>query len=281
MGDVVYIDGRFVDAAQATIPVMDLGVLRGYGVFDFLRTYNRQPFHIEAHIERLFQSAAAIDMPLPWEPAHIRQIVEQAIARSTHDECGVRIVVTGGDTLTTLAPAGDPRLIVICNAIQPPDLATYRRGLRVITVPDERSLTNVKSIDYIPAIRGRKRAAAQGAADVLYLDADGNAREATTCNLFAFCGDRLVTPVEGVLLGVTRSVLLELAQGTHPIEERRLPLAELLQADEAFLTGSVIQVMPLTQIDGQPIGDGQPGPRTLALMRQFAACTGKDIYPGL
>lgn len=281
MGDVYYIDGRFVEAEQATIPVMDLGVLRGYGVFDFMRTYNHQPFHVEAHIDRLFQSAAAIDLSLPWEPAHIRQIVEQAIARSEHDECGVRIVVTGGDTLTTLTPAGDPRLIVICKAIQPPAPESYRRGVRVITVPDQRVLTNVKSIDYIPAIRGRKRAAAQGAADALYIDAEGNVREATTCNLFAFCGDTLVTPVEGVLLGVTRATVLELAQGVHPVEQRRLPLAELLRADEAFLTGSVLQVMPLVQVDDQPIGDGQPGPRTLALMRRFAGHVGKDVYPDL
>ena len=281
MGDVYYIDGHFVDTEQARIPVMDLAVLRGYGVFDFMRTYNRQPFHIEAHIERLFQSAAAIDMPLPWEPGHIRDIVEQAIARSEHDECGVRIVVTGGDTLTTLTPAGDPRLIVICNEIQPPGLETYRRGLRVITVPDERALTNVKSIDYIPAIRGRRRAAAQGANDALYVDAEGNAREATTCNLFAFRGDTLVTPVEGVLLGVTRSAVLKLAQGVHPVEQRRLPLAELLRTDEAFLTGSVYQVMPLVQVDDQLIGDGRPGPRTLEMMRRFAQHVGKDIFPGL
>lgn len=274
MGDVYYVDGQFVDADAACIPVSDLAVLRGYGIFDFLRTYNGQPFHLDAHIERLFQSADAIGLDMPWTRDEIKQLVWDTLARNDHPEYTIRIVVTGGDSPDFIMPNGAPRLAVLVTKARPPADHYYTQGAKIVTVRDSRYLPRAKSLNYIPAIRALKIAREAGAVEAIYVNPDSKALEGTTTNLFAFLGDTLVTPEESILPGITRGVVLELVRDVYPLAIRDLHLEELYRADEVFITASNKQIMPIVQVDDVSIGAGVPGPRTRQIMSMFGDYTG-------
>ncbi len=269
MPNVCYIDGAFVPADAASVPAADLAVTRGYGVFDYLRTYGGRPFHLEAHLARLALSAQMLELALPLPLAAIGDIVLEALARSEPGDHGVRIVITGGDSSDGLLPSGAARLLVLVTPKPQPPAEWFARGVKVATHHAERYLPEAKTINYIPAILALRRAKASGAVDSLYIDRDGLALEGTTTNLFAFFGSTLVTPARGILAGVTRQVTLELAESRYAVQQRDLPLAELLRADEVFITSSTKQVCPVRQIDGHVVGG--PGPRTRDLMAAFEA----------
>ncbi|MDX1991705.1 MAG: aminotransferase class IV [bacterium] len=273
MNSVYYIDGEFVASEEASIPAADLAVLRGYGVFDFMRTYDGKPFHLEEHVARLFRSAEQIMLELPWTQEEVVQIVLATLDRNDHAESNVRIVVTGGDTTDWITPSGAPRLLVLVHPASPPAAHYYKDGAKIITVREERYLPGAKTINYIPAIRALKQAKAQDAVEAIYTDSAGRALEGTTTNLFAFFGGVLVTPGEGILPGITRGAVLELVQGVFPLEIRDLPVEDLYRADEVFITASNKQVMPVVQVDDRTIGAGVPGEMTRKVMALFSEMT--------
>ena len=212
MNDTYYVEGKFVSADEARIPVNDLLVLRGYGIFDFTRTYNRKPFRLEAHIDRLFYSAEQIELNIHYTREELIAIVQETVARNTHhDESYIRILVTGGDTVDTVTPAGGVRLMVLVTPAKGFPEHCYTDGAKVITVDEPRYLPGVKSLAYIPAVRALKKANAQDAIEALYTD-NGYVREGTTSNVFAFFGNKVVTPGQKILAGITRQVVLELIQ---------------------------------------------------------------------
>ncbi|MGQ9889613.1 MAG: aminotransferase class IV [Aggregatilineales bacterium] len=269
MPNVCYIDGAFVPADAASVPAADLAVTRGYGVFDYLRTYGGRPFHLEAHLARLALSARRLELALPLPLTAIGDVVLEALARSEPGDHGVRIVITGGDSSDGLLPSGAARLLVLVTPPPQPPAVWFTDGVKITTHRAERYLPEAKTINYIPAILALRRAKAGGAVDSVYIDRDGLALEGTTTNLFAFFGDTLVTPARGILAGVTRQVTLELAESRYAVQQRDLPLAELLRADEVFITSSAKQVCPVRQIDDHVVGS--PGPRTRDLMAAFEA----------
>ncbi|MBC7871541.1 MAG: aminotransferase class IV [Chitinophagaceae bacterium] len=269
MNSIYFIDGEFVPAEAARIPAGDLAVLRGYGVFDFMRTYGGQPFHLEQHIARLFRSAEQIMLDMPWTPDEIKAIVLETLERNDHAESNVRIVVTGGDSTDYITPSAEPRLLVLVYPAMPPAAHYYTDGAKIITVREERYLPAAKTINYIPAIRALKQAKAQHAIEAIYTDAAGRALEGTTTNLFAFYNGVLVTPGDGILNGITRGAVLDLVKDAFPLEIRDILLDELYQADEVFITASNKQVMPIVQINDRTIGAGVPGELTKRVMTMF------------
>ncbi len=269
-----YIDGRFVSSEEASVPAHDLAVLRGYGVFDFLRTYGGRPFKLREHIARLAQSAALIGMDeLPWSEEDIRAIVDETLARNAYPEANIRIVITGGDSPDFITPQERPRLLVLVTEAHPPPDSWYRDGAAIVTVDEERYLPAAKSINYIPAIIALKKARQAGAIEALYVDRYGRLLEGTTTNIFAFHGAQLLTPAEGILPGITRGVILELAVGLYDVCQREMTRADLLSADELFITASNKEVVPIVRVDDAIIGDGRPGPRTRDMMARFHALT--------
>jgi len=273
--NVFYVDGQFIAQDGATLPITDLAILRGYGVFDFMRTYGGKPFMLEEHLARLQRSAGLIDLPVPWSNDELKQIVLETVARNPHlDEANVRIVITGGESPNFLIPEDKPRLLVLVTpSIQIPQ-HYYTHGVKAITEVAARYVPEAKTINYIQAVRAMRRAKAQDAAEVLYISADGLALEGTTTNVFGVYGQTLVTPKDGILTGITRKVVLRLLrENGYTVDERALPLQELLRADEVFITASNKQVMPVIQIDDTRIGDGQPGAVTQQVMALYKAYT--------
>lgn len=269
MTDVYYVDGQFYEANDAKIPVTDLAIVRGYGIFDFLRTYNGQPFMLPSHLQRLQHSAKVLEIPLRWSESELTDIIHQALSRSSHEEANIRIIVTGGDSSTFLVPDDEPRLIVMITAVSTYAEHYYHTGAKIITEPSERYLPEAKSLNYLSAIRAIRRAKKADAVEALYISTNGNVLEGTTTNVFAIKGNTLITPEDYILQGVTRKVVLEIAQEHYTIEVRELSLEELLQADELFITSSTKEVMPIVQVDEQIIGDGKPGEATQHLIQLF------------
>ena len=262
-----YINGQYVPSDEAGLPLNDLGFVRGYGVFDLLRTYGRSPFRLHEHVQRLQRSAARIDLPLPWRGEEIETIVHETLRRNPHaHDVSIRIVVTGGESAGFLMPEEKPTLIVMLAAINPNKPELFANGAALITVDHERFMPSVKSLNYITAIISLKAARKAGAIEALYRTHDGLVTECTTSNFFAFKGDRLVTSDVSVLDGVTRGAALEVAEDLHEIDYRPLPYAELAEMDEAFITSTTKEIMPIVRVDDIQIGDGTVGPNTKRLM---------------
>ncbi len=270
------IDGVFVPAEQAVLPIGDLAVLRGYGVFDFLRTYRGRPFALDAHIRRLQNSARLINLSCPWSLEEIRERVEQTLARNDYDEANIRLLITGGDSDDSITPGARPRLLILVTPLKNFPRSWYSDGVKIVTVDRTRYIPGAKSIDYIRAIMSLNQAKQEDAIEAIYVDADGRVLEGTTSNIFAVFAGTLRTPPEDILPGVTRDVLLSVAASQFPTELRTISREELYHADEVFLTSSNKEVLPVRQVDDRLIGRGCPGPVTAALMQLFAAHTADD-----
>ncbi|HZU02481.1 MAG TPA: aminotransferase class IV, partial [Ktedonobacteraceae bacterium] len=260
-----YIDGCWVHPNEASLSINDVAVLRGYSAFESLRTYNRRPFHLEEHLERLYRSAQLIELDIPYTRRAITEIIDEIIARNTYVHASIRILITGGYSEDGVMPSGRPVLAVLISPLAERDMEHFAKGIKVITSHLERVTPGAKTANYVAAIRSLKEAARRHASDALFVNDLGHVLEGTRSNFFVFRGDTLVTPREGVLPGVTRKAVLQLAQGRFAIEERPIGLDELAHVDEAFVTSSSKEITPVVQIDDLVIGDGTPGLRTYEL----------------
>lgn len=269
---IVYVDGKFLPWDQATIPVDDLAVLRGYAVCDIMRTFQGKPYFLDDHIQRLISSGEKIGLTLPWSEEDIKEIVAQTLEKNSGiDEANIRMIITGGSSSDYFTPTGPPRLLVMVTPITKLPETWYTKGIKVITHFEERAIPDAKVTDYIPAALALKKAKKSGAVEAIYINPENLALEATTSNLFAFIKGILVTPASGVLKGITRKAVLNLAGQLFQVDERPLPLEELLRAEEVFITGTNKGVVPVIQIDGTIIGGGSPGENTLALIKALDA----------
>jgi len=264
-----YVDGRWVHPHEATISINDTSVLRAYSVFESLRTYNRRPFHLDEHLTRLYRSAELIDLDIPYSRERIAAVVYEVIERNSYRHATIRILVTGGESEDGVLPTGNPLLLVLITPLGERDMQRFATGLKLITTHLQRIMPEAKTTNYIAAVRALKEAARHNANDALFVNEHGHVLEATRSNFFIFRADTLITPRQGILIGVTRNVVLDLARDRFPIEERPIVLEELPRADEAFITSSSKEILPVVQIDDLVIGNGKPGPRTYELEQRF------------
>jgi len=268
--DTYYIDGEFMPEDRAVIPVNDLAVLRGYGVFDLMRTYNGEPLYIKEHIERLRHSASEIGLHFPWSLEDVEGIVLATLEKNGHlADANIRIVVTGGPSPDFTTPQNAPRLLVLVSDVPTPPGEWYTKGVKIVTVVTERFKPGVKSIDYIPATIAMDKARQAGAVEAIYLDRNNRVLEGTTSNIFAFIGGTLVTPGSAILSGITRRVTLDVGREIYPTETRDLYLEELLNAEEVFITGTNKGLVPVRQVDDRTIGSEIPGKHTRAIMNKL------------
>lgn len=271
---VFYINGEFVDAASASIPATDLAVLRGYGVFDFLRTYGGIPFQLGAHLRRLKRSAELIELNCPWDIEELGDIVLETVKRNGFSESNIRIVVTGGEGERGFRPLGDSRLLVMATPWEAPPAWWYADGAHVLTTELQRHLPEAKTINYIPGITAQLAANKRdpSAIEAIYVN-DGLVSEGTRSNIFVFTDDHWITPAAGLLLGVTRAEVIKLLDEAGLLEMRDITLDEFRAADEVVLTSSTKEVVPVVRVDDVAIGDGAPGEMTRRLMRQWRELT--------
>jgi branched-chain amino acid aminotransferase len=277
---IYYIDGEYLPADKAVIPVDDLALLRGLGAFELLRTHKGRPLFLEEHLARLEQSMQKIGLVPPYPRAELVAIVRETLGRNHHKESNIRIVVTGGSSPDFMTPQGRPRLLVLVTELPQSPAAWYTDGIKVITVTNERSIPGAKSTNYLAATVAMRQARDQGAVEAVYIDRDGLVFEGTTSNLFCVAAGGLVTPGRGILDGITRRMVLAVAEPLIRVEIRDLPLEELLAADEAFITGTNKGLVPVVQVNATRIGDGRPGPHTRAIMAALEAAIDAAIARG-
>ena len=264
-----YVGGRWVHPHEAVISINDIAVLRGYSAFEALRTYDRRPFHLDEHLKRLYRSAELIELEIPWPTTFIADVIHEIIRRNSYKHAAIRLLVTGGESEDSITPTGQPTLVVMVTALGERDMQRFARGIRLITTRLRREAPEAKTTNYMAAVRALKEAARRDAADALFVNESGHVLEGTRSNFFIFRGDTLVTPREGVLYGITRNVVLELARGRFTVEERPILLDELRLTEEAFTTSSSKEITPVVQVDDLLIGNGKPGPRTYELEQRF------------
>ena len=281
MPPIVWIDGTYYDRSNAKVSVFDHGLLYGDGVFEGIRVYNRRVFRLAQHIDRLYASAKAVWLEIPMPQPAMRRLVEEATARSGLEDAYIRLVVTRGVGDLGLDPrkCSKPSVICIVDTIQLWPQDRYDKGLTALTaatpILHRESLSpRIKSLNYLSHILAKVEGIAAGVDEVIMLDAHGYVAEASGMNLFAVTNGTLKTPppYTGILRGVTRDAVIELArEATYGVEELPLNRYDLYTAAEMFLTGTAAEIVAVTKLDGRSIGAGRPGPVTQELAKRFRA----------
>ena len=278
-----WIDGAVVDGAEARVPVTDHGLLYGDGVFEGIRAFGRRVFRLDDHLARLRVSARAIGLALPMSEASLRGVVLDTLRALGRDDAYVRLVVTRGDGALGVDPTTCPEPRVICLAAEVRLFPAERlaAGLELVTVSWRRPALDaidprVKSLNYLNNALAKLEARRRGADEALILNAAGCVAEASVANVFALRGRELSTPLptDGALEGITRRSVLEVAPGLGlRAVERSLSRADLLGADEVFLTGTGAGIVPVRALDGEPIGAGTPFAGVERLRAAYAELT--------
>lgn len=267
-----YVDGEYVEADQAALPLTDMAILRGYAVFDFLRTYQGKPFHLEKHLLRLQKSAKLLHLNCPWSYEFIKEIVLTLLKKNSYGEANVRLLITGGDSIDSITPSDNPRLIVMATELKPFPREWYSEGVKIITSNVTRYIPGSKSTSYLQAIMALRNARKGGAIESIYVNEKGHLLEGTTSNLFAVRNKTIVTPEKDILPGITREVVMELAAEKFDVECDVIKRQSLAEYDELFITSSNKEVVPVTHIDKMLITK-KPGTVTTEIMNMFRRFT--------
>lgn len=275
----IWLDGHWVDREHARVSVFDHGLLYGDGIFEGIRAYNGRVFRLAQHLDRLYDSARAIALEIPVPRDALGQVIEEGVKRSGLRDAYIRPIVTRGVGDLGIDPRKCPRgtVIVIVDSIAIWPAERYEQGLACVTaatpVPHREALSpRVKSLNYLPHVMAKVEGNVAGADEVLMLDSAGHVCEGSGQNLFVVKDRAVLTPppYAGILLGVTRGAVMDLAREAGlEVEERILNRYDVYTADEAFLTGTASELVPIRSLDGRPIGAGKAGPVTRDLMARF------------
>ncbi|MEC8790642.1 MAG: branched-chain-amino-acid transaminase [Verrucomicrobiota bacterium] len=275
----IYLNGEFVDKADAKVSVFDHGLLYGDGVFEGIRLYDGCVFKLEEHLERLEFSAKAILLDLPMSLDEFANAVCETCRRNDLSNGYVRLVVTRGPGHLGLTPdgCGPPNVIIIADDIQLYPEQLYENGLKIISVPTRRINAAalppaVKSLNYLNNILAKIEAKKVGFLEALMLNDKGEIAECTGDNVFIVSKGTIFTPPldAGSLRGITRGAVMDLAEEIgYEVREQALTRYDLWTAEECFLTGTAAEVIPCVEVDHRAIGDGNPGKVSKSLISKF------------
>ncbi|MCD6125412.1 MAG: branched-chain-amino-acid transaminase [Thaumarchaeota archaeon] len=278
---LIYINGNLVPESEAKISVLDHGFLYGDGVFEGIRAYKGVVFKLREHIERLYDSAKFLKIEIPMSKEELIEAILETIRKNGLMDCYIRVVVTRGVGDLGLDPrkCGKPSIIIIVKPMGPL-LGKKAVSLIISSVRrDGVDATNhqAKSLNYLNSILAKLEAISAGADDAIMLDNRGFVSEATGENVFIVKNGKIMTPppTSGVLLGITRNCIIELARKLgYEVMERELTPFELITADEVFLTGTAAEIVPVESVNGRKIGTRVPGPITERLIKEFEKLKG-------
>jgi branched-chain amino acid aminotransferase len=275
------INGKVAPAEEARVSVLDNGFAFGDSVYEVLRTYGGLAFEPGRHFRRLRASATRLGFSVPASDAALLAQVDGLLARAGEGESYIRIIVSRGlgDCSYDFAKVDGPTVVMIQKPLPPYPASYYADGIKVAAVGIRRNHPcaldpAIKSSNLLNNILAVREAQARGAEEPVLLNHDGFLAEGASTNLFLVRGGTVFTPPlsAGILAGITREVVLELLPGLGlPSREPPLHLEDLLSADEAFMTSTTREVVPVTRVDDTPVGDGRPGPLTRRVMEAFRA----------
>ena len=276
---IVYLDGKYVDSAEAKVSVFDHGLLYGDGVFEGIRIYGGNVYRLDEHLERLENSAKAIMLAVPLARPAMSEAVCETCRRNKLTDGYIRLVITRGAGDLGLAPwlCEKPTLFIIASKISLYPQEHYDNGLSIVTVATRRISqdmlpSTVKSLNYLNNILAKIEAKQAGALEAIMLNAQGLVAECTADNIFAVHKGEILTPAAnaGALKGITRSSVFDIARDLGiPMREADLTRYDIWCADECFLSGTGAEVIPVVKLDGRVIGTGKPGPVTARVLAAF------------
>ena len=284
---IVFVNGRFCPESEAKISVFDHAVLYGDGVFDTCIAWRGNIFKLEQHLDRLFRSLAMIQLAAPYPREELRQLVIDTVRRNQLQDAYVKCLITRGTTEEPLLSVhgSRPGCIIFARPflyiVNPERMAA---GVRVKTsairrIPVECLDPRIKSLNYLNIVLAKMDAAVAGSEEAILLDTDGHVTEGPGYNIFAVHGDRLITPATGVLEGITRETVMQLAPALGLIPaSSTLDLYDLYIADEVFLTSTAGGLIPVVEVDGRRIGRGDPGPTVARLSAAYEEALGAAAY---
>ncbi len=282
----IYLNNSFVPKEEAKVSVFDHGLMYGDGIFETLRSYSGTVFRIDSHIDRLFGSAEMIRLAIPKGKDELKEVICQSLKINRLKEAYIRISITRGKGEIGLDPdlCKEPTIIVISKPLTPYQEELYRMGVRIIISAVRRMPPNaldpaIKSLNFLNNIMAKISAKDKKVFDALMLNAQGYVTETTTANIFIVKKGLIITPPlsSGILNGITRTaiILISRAIGIALLEQDILP-SDLYKANEAFLTNTSLEIMPVVEIDGNLIGDGRPGETTRRLLGEYRSIVAQE-----
>ncbi len=291
---LVYIDGEFYPKSQAKISVFDHGLLYGDGVFEGIRAYNGYVFKLKEHIDRLFQSAHALMLQIPLTKEQTIEAVLETLRKNKMKDAYIRLVVTRGVGDLGLDPRKCPKatVIVMTGVIVLHGDEAKLQGITTLVSwvrrhPVDATSHEIKSLNYLNSVMAKIEANLAGADEAVCLDKNGFVAEGVGENIFIVKNGKIITPptCSGALAGITSQVVRKLASKLgYEFQEANITPFQLLNADEAFFSGTAAEIVPIREVNKRTIGDGKPGPVTKKLLAEFQKTVtdpknGVRIYP--
>jgi branched-chain amino acid aminotransferase len=246
MNEYVYINGQIIPFAQAHLHVTDLGILRGYGVFDFFRAIDGKPIYLEEHLDRFESSTLKMNLTLPYSREHLRSHVLDMIRLHEHKLLGIKLLCTGGYSEDGYEPT-TPNVIMLA---KPFNMMPDGKTMKLMTIEHVRELSDIKTTNYIVPIKAIPQLKAGGFDDVLY-HKHGAVSESSRSNVFIVKGEKVMTPQSNVLHGITRKNVIKVIKNHFEFEEKDFSLTDLLEADEVFISSSTKRAIPVEYVDNQ------------------------------
>jgi branched-chain amino acid aminotransferase len=286
---IIFMNGRLVPEKEAVVSVFDHGYLYGDGVFEGIRAYNGRVFRLEEHTSRLFDSAKSIMLNIPYSVQEMNRAIIDTVKANKLQDAYIRVVVSRGKGDLGLDPrkCKEAQVVIIADkiALYPEEL--YEKGLNVVTVATRRNMADaldpkIKSLNYLNNILAKIEANRAGVLEALMISGQGYICEGTGDNIFIHRKGKLITPPPylGILEGVTRAVILEIAEEENiPFQEAPFTRHDLYTADECFLSGTAAELIPVIEADMRVIGTGEPGPVTGRLIKRFRERTSSEGTP--
>lgn len=266
--DLCYINGSFLPLKEATLPLTDLIIQRGVGVFDSISTHQKHPIRLTAHLRRFERSASEAGIDLPMTLDEMVGIIREGIGKMG-SEAVIRPYITGGDVFDPESLRFTaPRFFIIFQETRKPTPEQYAKGVTLQPIDADRIMPHTKSINYM--ISFTSQAKGRESFEILY-SPNGEITESSHSNFFLIRNGKIITaPLNRVLAGTTRELVISIAAELGITVEERCPLMEELhQAQEAFITGSIKELLPVVRIGETIIGKGTPGPLTKKLHRKY------------
>ncbi len=259
-----FADGKIIPTETATIHPMDLGLIRGFGIFDFLRTTGYSPLFLEHYLDRFIASAEKTHLPLTYSREQLRAIISELIEKNDLLNGGIRMLLTGGLSENHFSPA-EGKLFIFAEALSMPAEEKYQKGVKLLTLEYVRPIADIKTTNYTLPVWHSVNWKRTGAEDVLY-HWNGVVSESSRSNFFIVKNGVLHTPDQHILMGITRKQILKIAGN---VVIRPITLEEIWDADEAFISSTTKILLPVTQLDDRKIGNGKPGPITMGILEKF------------
>lgn len=263
-----FLNDQFLKEDRAMLPVKDLTILRGYGIFDYLRVKKNKPLAIDLHLDRFLNSAKEMRLPVPVTKTKLADIIFTLIGKNDIPDSGIRLTLTGGKSDDSYS-IGKPQLIITQSALNLPTDEAVQKGIRLVTYAHQRQLPHVKTIDYLMAIYLQPWIAEKKADEVLYHN-DGVLTECPRANLFIVTQEKtIITPAKNILKGIMREQLLKLQLPGYRIREGEIRQSDITRANEAFITSTTKGILPVASIDDTEFR--LPGAVTMELRKHASA----------